>query len=96
MYDVMKGMIDAQLPPHVSVITPELRLTIDQLADSTGQSVSRNIISDHEKGLTGSLHGGEHGLYILGKHNVVGKAMKVLTKKLPHDKYSSDDEGSRE
>lgn len=52
--------IDAQIPPRVSVITQELRFTVDQLADSTLQRVSRYIIHEDEKGCTGSFYRDEH------------------------------------
>lgn len=81
------------MPPRISIITPEFRLTIEQPADSTYQRVSRYIIQDHEKGGTGSQYKGEHGIDMLGKHSTTGKAIKALTENMPDDKSSSEEEG---
>lgn len=67
--------------PRLDVITPELRLAINQLAESTRKRVSRYIIPNDKRGHTGSLYRGEHGLDILGKHNALGKDIKVLRDK---------------
>lgn len=87
--------IDAQLSPCVSLITHKLRLTIDQLSDSTSQRVRRYIIPDHEKGRTGSWYNGKHGIYMFGKHSALGKAIKALTEKATGDKSSSKEEVRR-
>lgn len=54
---------DDEMSPPVFIIKPELRLTIEQLAVSTRQRVSRYIIHDH--GRKGSQYKGEHGLDML-------------------------------
>lgn len=52
---------DSALPPRLEVITPELRLALNQMAKSIRQLFSRYIIPDHECGPIGSLYRVEHG-----------------------------------
>lgn len=51
---------DSELPTPLDVITTELRLTVNQVVESTRQRVSRYMIPDHERGRTGSLYRGDH------------------------------------
>lgn len=82
------------MPTNISIVTPELRMTIDQLAESTRQQVSRYIIPDHEKGHTGSRYKAESGIDMLGKHSALGKSIKALGD-IPADDKSSSDESRR-
>lgn len=86
---------DTDIPRRVLVIMLELRLKVEQFADSTRQQVSHYIIYDHEKGHTGSQYKGEHGVGMLGKHSAMGKAIKALTKKVQDEKSSSEEDGRR-
>lgn len=45
--------LDEEMPPRVSVITREIRVTLDQLCESTRQRVSQHIVPEHENGRTG-------------------------------------------
>lgn len=76
---------DTEMTLQVSIIMPELRLTIEQVADSTHQRVSRYIINDHEESQTGSQYKGERGLDMLGKHIIMSKVIKALTEKISDD-----------
>lgn len=62
---------DSKLPPSLDVITLELRLALNQLAECTSQRFSHYIILDYERGLNGSLYRGEYGIDKLGKHNAL-------------------------
>lgn len=53
--------------------------------------MSRYIIPDHEKGRTDSNYTGENGVDMLGKHKVLGKAIKAFDEKTTDDKLSSID-----
>lgn len=85
--------LDKDLPPRVSVITPKLQLTLDQLSESTRQRVSQHIVPENEKGRTGSRYKGESRVDMLGKHSALGKAIKALNdSRFAEDSASSDEE----
>lgn len=86
---------DTELPPRIDIITPELRLALNKLAESTRQRVSSYIIPDHERGRTGSLYRGEHSLHMLGKHSALGEAIKELGDKPIDDRSSSGEDFKR-
>lgn len=82
---------DTELRPRLDVITPELRLALNKMGESTRQLVNRYVVLDQERGRTGSLYRGEQGIDMLEKHNALGKAIKDLGEK-PIDERSSSGE----
>lgn len=84
---------DSELLPHVSVITPELRMALDQLAESTRQSVTQYIIPDRERGRAGSHYKADQVIDMLDKQNNLGKAINAIGDKSPDDKSSSKEKG---
>lgn len=86
---------DSELRTRINTITSEPRLELNQLAETTRQRVSRYIIPDHGRGRSGSLYRSEHGMAMLGKNAILGKAIKALGEKQIDERSSSGEEDKR-
>lgn len=73
------------------MITPELRLALKQMAESTRQRVSRYIILHHERGRKGSQYRCQTGVDILVKQKGLSKPIKALNEK-PVEEHSLSNE----
>lgn len=86
---------ETELPPRLDVVTSELRLALQKLAEPTRQRVSWYNIPDHKRGRKGPLYRGEQGMYMLRKHGALGKATKALDDKQIDERSSSGEEDKR-
>lgn len=64
---------ETELPPRLSMIPLELKITLDLLYVSIRQHVSCFIVLYHERGRTGSTNHVENAIDMMGKNYTLGK-----------------------
>lgn len=83
---------DVELPPHVSTVTPELQMALDNMAEVARQPVARHIMPDSGRGLTVSRYTVELVQDLRGKHASIDKAMGEQSDRGIDEKSSSDED----